>query len=1008
MKNKKRSLEWRSNTLRGLLLSLYFLTTLATYAQVNVRGKVADATGETLIGVNVMIKGTQQGTVTDSNGEFTISVPSSTSTLVFSYVGFREIEVPLNGRNYLNVTMEQDTELLEEVVVVGYGTMRKSDLTGAVVSANLEAFRESPNLNIMQSLQGSVPGIQIGQTYQTGQEPSIKIRGTNTLGGSQSPLIVVDGIIYRGRIGDLNPHDVKSVEVLKDPSSKAIYGSQAANGVILITTRGGDISIKPRFNYSGSISVQRPTVNARLLNREENLEKIKGVYYSRAYLPPDYSTPNPDFDWRNSTELVPNLIAGIENGTDFDWYDALTSSAHLQNHILSVNGGTEKTSYYLSGGYSKNDGFVLNDQYQRYTVRINIQNNITDWFSIGVNTNGAFTDFSGLGPGSFISTSPFVTPYDENGELSIYPKGASTTHLNPFLSVQADNKNKGNYISGVFFGEIDIPKIDGLRYKINFNESLVWSENFTGDKYGASLTGSVGKVHASRREETLDNILTYEKQLNDHKVAGTLVYGYSKAEYNTTTASGTNVPNINLSYNSLQQALIQEISSGAWDEASLYQMARANYNFKDKYLFTGTLRRDGFSGFSKNNKFSLFPSAGIGWVLTNEPFFHISKIDYLKLRASYGQNGNQTPRYSSLARVSAIDDYKYVFGDGGSSSRGQAIVSLANDNLKWEETAGMNYGIDFGLLENRITGNIEYYKTKTSDLLWDMVIPEITGFSSIKTNIGEIENSGFELYIQSTPVRTKNFSWDFGFNYSTNKNKINKLLGYDQDGDGREDDLVSSGLFIGKSIGTIYHYEIDGIWQIDDDIPTGYHPGNYKIVDQNGDGKITADDDRVFIGKTEPLFSAGFQNNLKYRNFTLRFFINTVQGGKDGYLGAQDIPNLNSPGNFANANHFTFYDHWSVTNPDAKYAIMYHTPQILPTKYCSRSFVRLQDISLAYDLNQSFIKNLGLQNARLYLSGKNLLTFTNWDGWDPEANLGINSGYYPVMKSLSFGIDFEF
>ncbi len=973
-----------------------------------VRGTVKDQEGNPIPGVTIVLKGTTLGTTTDINGNYIINVVDPQSVLVFSFIGYINQEITVGNRSQIDISLEEEIVGLEEVVVVGYGTMRKSDLTGAIVSANLEAFRESPNLNIMQSLQGSVPGIQIGQTNRTGQEPSIKIRGTNTLGGNQNPLIIVDGIIYSGRIGDINPTDIKSVEILKDPSSKAIYGSQAANGVVLITSRGGNLSIKPRFNYSGSISFQRPTVNARLLNREENLEKIKGVYYSRAYLAPDYTTPNPDFNWSKHTELVPNLIAGIENGTDFDWYGALTSPAHIQDHILSVNGGTEKTSYYLSGGYSKHDGFVRNDQYQRYTVRINIKNNITNWLTIGVNTNGAFNDFSGLGPGGFAETSPLVTPYDDNGELSIYPKGASTTHLNPFLNMQADNKQKGNYISGIFSGEIDIPKVDGLKYKINFNKTLDWSGNFTGNKYGAGLSGSVSKIHASRSEETLDNILSYERQLNDHRIAGTLVYGYRKAEYNITTASGSNIPNISLSYNSLQQALIQETSSGAWNEASLYQMARANYSFKDKYLFTGTLRRDGFSGFSKNNKFALFPSVGIGWVLTNEPFFNVAKINHLKLRISYGQNGNQTPRYSSLPRVSAIDDYKYVFGDGGSSSMGQAMVTLANDDLSWEKTTGMNYGIDFGLLENKITGNIEYYKTQTSDLLWDMIIPEVTGFSSIKTNIGEVENSGFELYVQFTPIHTNNFSWNFGLNYSTNKNKINRLLGYDHDGDGIEDDLISSGLFIGKSIGTIYHYEIDGIWQIGDEIPTGYHPGNYKIVDQNDDGIINAADDRVFIGKTEPLFSAGFQNNLNYKNFTLRFFINTIQGGKDGYLGSQAGPGFNSTGNFANANHFTFYDHWSVTNPDAKYSVNYHVPQIIPTKYCSRSFVRLQDISLAYDLDPSFVKKFGLQNAKLYLSGKNLFTFTKWDGWDPETNQGINSGYYPVMKSFSFGIDVEF
>ncbi|HBE41785.1 MAG TPA: hypothetical protein DDW27_11385 [Bacteroidales bacterium] len=440
-------------------------------------------------------------------------------------------------------------------------------------------------------------------------------------------------------------------------------------------------------------------------------------------------------------------------------------------------------------------------------------------------------------------------------------------------------------------------------------------------------------------------------------------------------------------------------------------MARVNYNFRDRYLATATWRRDGFSGFAKNNKFATFPSIAVGWTLSNESFFRVPVIDLLKLRVSYGQNGNQTSRYSSIAQVSAIDEYKYVFGDGASTSMGQAITSLANNDLTWEKTAGLNVGIDFGILKSRIKGNFEFYKTTTTDLLWNMVIPQVTGFSSIKTNIGEVANSGLEFSIQAIPVQSRDFSWDFSVNFSSNSNKIVHLLGEDADGDGKEDDLISSGLFIGKSIGTIYHYEIDGIYQIADTRPTGYYPGNYRIVDQNGDGKISADLDRVFLGRTEPAFMASLQNNLKYKNFTLRFFINSIQGGKDGYLGSQATGGLtlNSTGNFANANTWSFYDFWSVTNPDAKYSVIYQAPQISADRYLSRSFVRLQDISLAYQISESIINKFGIEGLKVYVSGKNLMTLTNWDGWDPETNQGIGSTTpYPVMKSFTMGADISF
>lgn len=510
----------------------------------------------------------------------------------------------------------------------------------------------------------------------------------------------------------------------------------------------------------------------------------------------------------------------------------------------------------------------------------------------------------------------------------------------------------------------------------------------------------------------LDNILTYDKQFADHGIKATLVSGYNKIEYDRTFAGGENIPNLSLSHNSLEQAIIQEINSDAWKETSIYQMGRLNYNFQNRYLVTATIRRDGFSGFSSNNKFALFPSFGLGWVLSEEPFFTIPKIDYLKLRASYGQNGNQTSRYSSLARISAGDGSKYVFGDGASTALGQSVASLANNNLSWEKTSGLNVGLDFGILDNRIGGNIEYYQSTTTDLLWNMSLPEMTGFSQISTNLGEIANSGFEFYLQTSPVVKPDFSWNLSINFSTNKNEIVSLLGEDNDGDGVEDDLVASGLFIGESIGTIYNYELDGIWQLNDEIPSGYFPGNYRIVDQNPGEQyeIAAQDDRVILGRTEPAYSFGIQNTMSYKSFTLRFFINSIQGGKDGYLG-QNHPFgvAGTTGTAQNSNWFKFYDYWSPSNPDGKYPMIWEPAQIRPTQYQSRSFIRLQDISLAYELETSTAKNLGVAGLKIYASGKNILTFTKWDGWDPETGQGIQvSNVFPLMKSYTLGIDISF
>ncbi|WP_236978956.1 SusC/RagA family TonB-linked outer membrane protein [Membranihabitans maritimus] len=993
-----------------IVITLCLISTGIFAQEITVNGSVQDASGEPVIGATILVKGTTNGTTTDIDGQYELANVGADTVLVFSYVGMKSQEVMVNAQNRIDVVLEEGAIGLEEVVVVGYGTQRKSDLTGSIASADIEAFRESPNVNIMQSLQGSVPGVQIGQVNQAGEEPSIQVRGQSTLNGSTSPLIVVDGIIFRGRIADLNPADIASVDVLKDASSKAIYGAQAANGVILITTKEGKVSQKPTIQYSGSISTQNPTVDARILNREEVLQKIKDIEYRNAYLGPGYTEPNPDWEFDQS-ELLPKLLSGIENGTDYDWWGALTSPGHIMNHVLSISGGSENTNYYLSGGYTDQKGFILNDNYSRATARINIETDLTNWLTVGTNTYASFADFSGVYPninGISRGTSPLVAPKDQNGELIVNHLGDN--NVNPFLNAQADDRDLNNRVSGNLFAKIKVPQIKGLSYQLNFNNNLNWFSHSTSNIYGAGLSGAASKAHASNYDVMLDNILTYNREFNNHSVNFTLVAGYNKVKFDRTYAGGENIPNLSLSYNSLEQSIIREINSDAWEQVSTYQMGRFNYNFKNRYILTGTLRRDGFSGFSANNKFGLFPSLGAGWVVSEESFFSMPNINFLKIRASYGQNGNQAARYSSLARVLSSESNHYVYGDGSGTSLGLSPASLANSDLSWETSTGLNLGVDFGVINERVRGNIEYYSTATTDLLWDLRLPQITGFSQITTNLGRIENRGFEVSLQTIPVQKKNFRWNLNLNFSRNQNKIVELLQLDNNGDGKEDDLVASGLFIGESIGTIYGYEIDGIWQVNDEIQEGFSPGTYRIVDQNNDGAISASDDRVILGRSEPAFRFGIQNTFRYKGLSLRIFVNSIQGGKNGYLGANHPSGVaGTPGTAQNSNWFTFYDYWSTLNPDGKYPRTWEAAQIKPSQYFSRSFVRLQDLSLSYSFKKSTLEQIGINNTKIYVSGKNVLTLTKWDGWDPETNQGIgNANAFPLMKAYTLGLDISF
>jgi TonB-linked SusC/RagA family outer membrane protein len=979
-----------------------------------VKGKIIDENNDPLIGATVLEMGTTNGTVTDLEGLYTLNVQAEDATLVFSYTGYDPQQIVVGAQTNIDVVLRFASSELSEIVVVGYGTQRKRDLTGSLVSAPLEAFQEAPNTNILQSLSGSTPGITIGQTSVAGEEPEIEIRGQASLNGNLEPLIILDGVYYRGRISDLNPRDIASVDVLKDASSKAVYGAQAANGVILITTKSGRTAAKPVISYSGYYSAQSPAHELTPKGREEYLIGVRDVDWENGYLAPDYLQLNPNWTVENNTGLFPPLLEGLANGTDYNWYDEVTDPGYITDHQLSVRGSSNETSYFLSGGYTDQQGWILNDNYNRITARVNVDVKITDWLSLGANSFGSFSNYSGESPAwsTLWQMSPLAAPRDEDGNLIVNPLGDN--RLNPFLQSASDDRDLRNNLSGIFYARIQIPQIEGLSYRVNFSNNYRWDALSNSSPYDAGLSGRAIKINRATYDMLLDHIVSYDRRFGqNHGINATLLYGLNRINFDENRAEGTNISNLALSYNSLEQAVIQLISSAAWEETYLYQMARLNYDFRNKYLITATVRRDGFSGFAENNKFGLFPSFGIGWIVSREGFMaNVDKIGFLKLRASYGVNGNLTSRYSSLARVAAGANSQYIFGDGGTTVNGQQIASLANSDLSWEKTAGINLGLDFSALNDRLSGSLDYYRSTTTDLLWNFVLPEITGFSSITSNIGEISNTGFEMLLNTTPVRRSKFNWDLGFNFAANDNRIERLLGQDNDGDGREDDLIANGLFIGESIGTIYSYGIDGIWQLSDvgEIPNGFEPGQYRLQDLNGDGQITPQDDRQVLGRREPAYQFGIQNTLRYGDFTLRLFIKSIQGGKDGYLGLNNpwAGSYNTPGNAQSSNWFAEIDYWTPANPDAVYRRPGPDAAIAAQRYFARSFVRLQDISLAYNLPEKLVERAGLQNLKLYVSGKNLLTFTDWEGWDPETGQGLGATQgraLPVMQGLTFGLD---
>jgi len=994
---------------------MLLLCVVGAYAQNVLRGIVISATDqEPIIGASVVEKGSTNGTVTDLDGRFQLSVHEN-AKIVISYIGFVTKEITPIGNAEMKVVLTEDNNMLDDVVVVGYGTMRKSDLTGAVTRANIQAFEKSTNTNLLQSLQGSVPGLNVGQASSAGTDPTISVRGANTISGSKSVLIILDGIIYTGGLSTINPADIESVDVLKDASATAVYGAQAANGVLLITTKKGAKG-KTKVSFSSSYSMQTPTNKMHTMNREQmlNFDNESLWQYSKTEAS-GYTQQDPNF---KLSERMPDAWMTDDSGNivpgDYDWWNDFTRTGSILENKLNISGGSDAMSYLISVGNTSQKNYLLNDDYKRNSIRVNLDIQPVKWLKAGVQAFGSFENRDGQETylPFLIECSPLTQPYDENGNMNHYP--AHDARENPFHGSLVDDYDRTNSFFANLYGEVQLP-LRGLTYRINFGNNYRIVEHNYASEYAENSNGQAYKHHTTYYDYTLDNILNYNNDFGKHTVGATLVYGTSRRKNSYTAADAKLFPRMALGYNSLELASTQTTNSDAWLETLLYQMARVNYSYDGRYLLTATVRRDGYSGFSANNKSAVFPSVALGWVLTNEEWFKVPVVDYLKLRAGYGVSGNQTERYSSLAKVKS--SIGYVFGDGVSGSMRQELSSMENANLKWEKTAGFNFGLDFAVLNNRISGNIEYYITKTNDLLYAVSIPSITGFTSIMSNVGEIKNHGFELTINSRNIITKDFEWTSMFNLSTNSNKITKLAGLDTDGDGKEDDLTSSSLFIGQPLSAIYDYTVDGIYQIGDNIPDGYHPGNYRIVDVNKDGKID-ENDRSIIGKTDPSVRMGLLNSFRYKGFTLSFFLNAVLGGSKSYLGKNSYAELVND-NTLRHNRLTeqVEKFWTPSNPNGIYALYNANPAINPFRYENRSFLRLQDITLSYDLPRQWMQKIHIEGVNVYMSCKNLLTLTGWNGWDPEPDVtykdinnqdrmtGSRYEDRPVMKSLTLGIN---
>ncbi len=1002
------------------LLILSVISNVVMAQKVNVTGRVDDESGISLPGVNVFNVNTQKGTVTDKDGNYSIEAEKG-QELQFSYIGMQPVIVIVE-QSTINVVLKSDDKMLDEVVAIGYGTSTKKDLTGSVASVKIEdsPAMEAPSTNVLESLKGSLPGVTIGQTTSAGGTPFINIRGNNSISAGNSPLLVVDGIVG-GSFSEINPKDIAKIDILKDASSAAVYGSRAANGVIIITTKRGK-SAKPQVRLNINYGINKWTRKPNMMNGEQYLKYRQDFYRAQGKTGSDLEPQN---------FLKPKEWDAVQAGSEIDWFNETTNhNSTIQDYQVSISGADKLYNYYVSFNHVKNDGILIGDSFTRNSVLAKLEMNVNDYVKTGVNISANIRDYSGVGPSMYNAT--YVGPYGflnstEPGYekwIERYP-GGNTTWSNPLWnSFGLDDKDKRQRAKINSFIEVKLPWISGLKWRVNASYNVGQSqqarfyhpERFVNtlkvqdmkdpDKF---LNRANGYSKVSNSTSWLMNqILSYNKAFGDHKIDVTLMSERMASDDNSVYASGSDFEQAGttvLGFNSLEMGNKDKrgVNTSKGRTSQLAYMGRVNYVFNSRYHASFSIRRDGFSAFSEGYKFGNFKAGALAWTMSEEDFIQNDILTYLKLRLSYGENGNPSiGRYSTFPTVGSGG---YLFGQTYMKSLYQN--KLANKTLGWERTEALNIGVDFAFLNGRFSGNIDYYKSKTKDLLITRRLPVTSGYSSILDNMGELENRGIEISLHSTNIETKDFSWKTDLSFWLNRNKIVSLYGIDADGDGKEDDDLSNSWFIGEPLSAIYNYETDGIVQEDDTEyinKYNFKPGDIKIVDINKDDKINGED-RTIIGYSNPRFRMNLRNTLNYKNFMLYLDFAYVDGGNNHYLKSNEKgfnPNKMPNANWINEEYWT-PENKSNVSPRANY-----TNSRGYGFYQSREFLRLQNISLTYTFDKSLLEKTNFfSDAKIFVTGKNLFTITDWRGLDPEAGQRIGEGS-PSFKTYSVGINLSF
>lgn len=1010
----------------------------------NVSGKVTDAKNTPLEGVSVTIKGTKRGATTNAQGTFTLNNVPENATLVFSYTGFASKEVSVKGNANVNVSLVEQVSGLNDVVVIGYGTTTKKDLTGAIVQVKATQLENENPRSVQDMLRGNAPGLDVGFDASTkGSNASLQVRGKGTLTASSSPLIVLDGVIYPGGLEDINPNDIATIDILKDASSAAVFGARSANGVILISTKRGKggkpvitfnhnlglnrLANKPplhdpyqflewrqdvRWSMVGFDSTSKPGIQYRF----QNPSKLPSSISVAQWLALDGASGDPTTVWLSRLGLRGVEISNYQAGNSIDWEKLIyNQSAIQQDHTISISQRKEDYNYYFSLGYLENQGLTVNDKYKTFRTRVNLEANATKFMTVGINFQFAERDESSVpvNLGDMIRTSPWGSYYAADGvTLRASPNDDPGNNSHPFLGTTYTNRMyKYDNFFATIFAKGKLPY--GFSYSINFTPRYdilrEYNHQSSQNPLIASRKGIVDRRNQTVYSWMVDNQLNWNQKFGKHSVAATFLFNAEKFQsWNTTIRAENFAPNDNLGYNSIQSATQPPIVSSDDQYATGDAlMGRINYNYDQRYFLTVTTRRDGYSAFGQQNPRANFPSVAVSWSLSEESFMkRTSKwLDFAKLRLSYGENGNrEIGRYAALSNLSS-GTYTFVTSGGTVYSGGQVSASnLSNPTLKWERNSSINIGLDYSILRGKISGSIDYYSRKTKDLLVNRSLPTVTGFTSILANLGEVENKGFELSISSVNMQKRNLEWRSTLSFWVNRNKILHLYGAtpDYDATGKqigssEKDDINNGWFIGRPINAVYDYNVIGVWQIADAAEAkkyGYKPGDFRLQDTNGDGQYTIAD-KQFIGNTTPDFSWNLRNEFKiYKNFDFSFTLYSRAGQLTQFNEAKNVDL------FYDRSQFYRRPYWTPTNPINDYAAMMSNAggPVSWNVYRKSTFIRLSNIALAYTAPAEFAHKLKLESLKAYINVVNAAVFSSWNYFDPE-----NRG--PTPYTINFGFN---